>query len=383
MLASFIFWILQQFDFGKSSSFGLPIPDIVNISHTFDNLLSTGGLDQEENQFFGLTLLYGWTWLLHPALCFGVNSILMILATKIYDNFFIKRLCLPAWSILGVIGNPYLALAMIGPNKEIPLLLLTLIFLKSIIEQRSMWLLTAAATSIAAFTLREGYGLFLAITLPLIIAKINGKTLAAIIFLACALISISFGFLDSIFPTIFGRNKDVFEMLDGGVLAVGAFSNLLDLDPLTATGGGTLFIIRAIYNILTMALFPVFKTTAGIHWLGVAYWLFGLMILVCITACIASLMTKKPLHSSVLLAAALSVGTWLMISVSLFVQPRYLMPVFPVATYVLACSSPRTRIISLLVPILLTAIVILTYILLDRAPPLAEPDSFNTPAYIL
>lgn len=381
---SFIFWLQQQLDFNLSLNLGIPVPDIVNISDTFDNLINTGGLNQEGNQFIGLTILYGWAWLLHPALCFVVNIILMAWATNLYYNFFIRKLSAPAWSIFGVLGNPYLALAMIGPNKEIPLLLLTLIFFKAIIERRSGWLLIGVATCLAVFIFREGYGIYLGIILMiLLIPKVSSKALVNLTFIICFATSVSFGLLDSIFPSILGKNKDIFEMLDGGSLAVGAFANILGLDPSTALGGGVLFVLRAIYNILTMALFPVLQNTVGIHWIGLAYWLFGLLILICMSSCIVTLASLKPLRSPVLVAAALSIGTWFVISVSLFVQPRYLMPIFPLAIFVLASSPPRMRTRSILVTLIFTGLVIFTYSLLDRVPALADPDSFNTPSYIL
>lgn len=381
---SIIFWLQQQLDFNLSLDLGMPVPDIVNISETFDNLINTGGLNQEGNQFIGLTILYGWAWLLHPALCFLVNIVLMAWATNLYNNFFIRKLGAPSWSILGVLGNPYLALAMIGPNKEIPLLLLTLIFFRAIIERRSGWFLIGVATCLAVFVFREGYGIYLGIILIiLLIPKVSSRALVILTFIICFATSVSFGLLDSIFPFILGKNKDIFEMLDGGSLAVGAFASILGLDPSTALGGGVLFFLRAIYNILTMALFPVLQNTIGIHWIGLAYWLFGLMVLICMSSCIVTLVSMKPLRSPVLVAAALSIGTWFVISVSLFVQPRYLMPIFPLAIFVLACSPPRTRTRSILVPLIFTGLVIFTYSLLDRVPALADPDSFDMPSYIL
>jgi hypothetical protein len=380
---SLMLWLYQQVDFAGSLELGIPIPDIVNISQTFDNLFSTGGLDQEANQFVGVSILYGWTWLFHPALCFLVNLALIVWATKLYSDYFINKLSMPAWSIFGVFGNPYIALAMVGPNKEIPLLLLTLLYFRVLAERRPGWLLKAVAICTAAFAFRDGHGAFLvSALLLLIVLKFRSRRLAIAICLGCVAVSTLFGLLESVIP-ILGRNRVGFEVLDGGALAVGSFASLLNLDPFTVFGGFLLFFLRALYNLLTLSLFPVIQTTGGINWLGLAYWFFGLTILVCLPCCASVLLAVKQVRSSLLLAAALTVGTWFMISVSLFVQPRYMMPALPLAFAAVACTSPRVRARSLNAALLITGGIIFAYWLLDRAPPIGEPDSFDTPAYIL
>lgn len=383
IFVSLFSWLYQQLDFAGSSEHGIPIPDIVNISNTFSNLLLTGGISQEANQFFGLSALYGWAWLLHPSLCFAINLTLMLWATKIYYGYFIKKLGAPAWSIIGVLGNPYLALAMAGPNKEIPLILLTLLYFRAITVRRPRWMLVAAVISIAAFSIRDGYGAFLFGSLILVILfNSRPKLIALVTCLACVTLSSFFGLLESVIP-ILQRNVEGFHSFDRDNLAVGAFAALLGLDPLSVGGGSILFFARATYNILTLSIFPVFQTTSGIYWLGVSYWLFGLLILVSMTCCVALFLFGKLKRSPWNIAAALTIGTWLMISISLFVQPRYLMPVLPLAVAVMACGSTRIRSYSLQGVFFLTGIAIFAYWALDRIPPPTAADSFDTPAYII
>jgi CHASE2 domain-containing sensor protein len=138
-----------------------------------------------------------------------------------------------------------------------------------------------------------------------------------------------------------------------------------------------------LYNLLTFAVFPVLNTTGGIYWLGVAYWVFGVLILACMLSCITSLRTSKLTRSPFLLAAALTISCLFMISLSLFVQPRYLMPILPLAMAGLAFSNARTRRNSWIVALLLPSLVILAYWLTGSAPPIREPDDFEAPAYIV
>lgn len=380
---SSVSWVYQQLSFAGSLSLGMPIPDAINISDTFDNLLKVDGLNDEANQFVGVSILYGWTWMTHPALCFLVNFALMIWATILYYKYFIKKLGVPAWSIAGVLANPYIVLAMIGPNKEIPLLVLTLLYFRAVTEQKSHWLLTASITSLFAYFFRDGYGAFLAISLLiLIVLKFRPKPFAISIFIGCITIAAFFGVLRSI-SAILERNVESFEGIDRGYAAVGGFAALINLDHLSIVGGVVMFCLRTLYNLLTLAVFPVFQTTGGIYWLGVAYWVFGVIILACMLSCITALRTWKLNRSPLLLAAAFTIGTLFMISLSLFVQPRYLMPILPLAMAVLACSNARTRRNSLIVALLVPSIVILAYWFTGSAPPIREPDDFEAPAYIV
>jgi hypothetical protein len=376
-------WLYQQIDFVGSLGNGIPIPDVVNISSTFDNLTLTGGLDQDGNQFLGLSLLFGWTWLVHPSLCFLVNAALMAWATKIYTQQFIDKFQLPLWSIVGVLGNPYLALAMAGPNKEIPLLLLTLIYFKFVSERRRGWPLAAALTAVAVFMFRDGYGAFLiACTLLLMLVKFRFKSYVLISCIVCALAATLFGILADLVP-ILGRNNEAFAGLEMGNLAVGALANFLGLDPLSPLGGLVMFGLRLVYNLTSLAMFPTLQTTGGIYWIGWAYWIAGLITIVCIPACIAALLGRKTERSLLLLSAGLAVTVWFMVSVSLFVQPRYLMPIFPFAVAVFSHSSSRIRRNCLLISILLTVAIVFGYKLLDRTPPLTDPDTFLPPSYVL
>jgi hypothetical protein len=380
---SLLAWVYQQYDFDDSARIGLAIPDVVNMSETFDNLIATGAFDTDENQFVGVTILYGWTWFSHPALCLVVNMLLMYAATKVYSGYFIKRLGAPSWTILGVLGNPYLLLAMVGPNKEVPLLLLTLLYFSAITERRPGGVLLAAVICIAIYTFRDVYGAFLGFfLLVLAVTRLDARWLAVITLLGCLSVAALFGAIAPMFP-VFERAIQSFEAIEGGSLAVGNFATLVGADPFSVLGGAFMFLLRVIYNLLTAAFFPVFFTTEGIHLLGVAYWAFGLMLLASISSCMLYLSGSQSNKQTMLIAAALSVSVLFMVSVSLFVQPRYLMPVLPLAIGVLSCCSKRAQSNLIIAVVVLSLSVILVYWLMGRAPMPSGQARFDTPAYVL
>jgi hypothetical protein len=72
----------------------------------------------------------------------------------------IERLSVPARAILGLLANPYLMLVMPGPNKEISLMFLTLLFADAMLRSERRWSL-ACACYVPMYLLRDGYGLFM------------------------------------------------------------------------------------------------------------------------------------------------------------------------------------------------------------------------------
>jgi hypothetical protein len=382
-LFGFLSWGYQQQDFDVSARIGLAIPDVVNMSQTFDNLIATGQFDTYGYLSFGVRILYGWSWFSHPALCFAVNLLLMYASTKLFSGYFINRLSAPSWSILGLLGNPYLLLAMVGPNKEIPLLFLTLMYFRAITERRPHWILLAAFTSVAAYTFRDGYGLLLGCFLLFFaITRLNASWLTAITLVACLSAAALFGSIASLNP-VFERNIQSLEAFDGGNTAVGNFAAMIGADPFSVLGGALLFVLRLIYNVLTAAVFPVFFSTEGILILGVAYWVSGLMLLASIPACVGYLSRPRYTSQAIQIAAALSLATLFMTSVSLFVQPRYLMPILPLAIAVLSLCTRRVQARLVTAALILSFSVIFSYWAAGRTPAPSEPPRFDAPAYIV
>lgn len=69
------------------------------------------------------------------------------------------------------------------------------------------------------------------------------------------------------------------------------------------------------------------------------------------------------------LAAALTLSTWLMISLSLFIQPRYFMPMLPITFAVMAALPfhPRYGSVTLALALVVMSVLAMT----DRFPPAA------------
>ena len=381
---SLVVWLIQQWNFERAVAIGLIVPDVVNITNSFNNLWFDGGSRAQGDEFFGLAFIYGWTWAAHPALCYGVNLVLMMVAANVYTGHFVRRRGLPGWTVLGVLANPYLLLAMPGPNKEIPLLVLTLAWFVAADRARPSWMLWGALFAMAAYTFRAGYGLFLlAMVIVLaVVGRHRESALPWVVGLLCVLTTVFYDTLVAISPAI-ASNRDAFETISLDGAAVGFIASSLVGEPSSPLGALVLFGLRLVYNSLSMALFPVLSTVDGEpYWLGRGYWAYGVALLATLPA--AAWATRRTTPSRTLrLSGTLVVSTLLMVSTSQFVQPRYLMPVLPIALVALVAAPAHVRARCVKGAGAIILVIVGGYALLDRSPAPAEAGAFDVPSYIL
>ena len=69
---------------------------------------------------------------------------LMLTNAALAKKVVLERLSVPAWAVLGPLANPYRMLVMPGPNKEIPLVFLTLLFADAMLRSERRWWLACA-----------------------------------------------------------------------------------------------------------------------------------------------------------------------------------------------------------------------------------------------
>lgn len=380
---SLLVFLLQQLNFDDAVARGLIIPDVVNITNTLELLWASGEFLQQENQFMAISMIYGWTWLVHPSLCFLVNLVLIVGSIVIFKRTAKNYTNAQGWLIVGVLANPYLVLAMSGPNKEIPLLFLTICYFDLIKNRSRGWVLISVALCFIVFLLRDGYGVFLFLSLLLILVLRHRDYMFAPIM--CTLLAIAasmYGILSSIIP-ILSRNSEIFESISTEQVAIGAFADSFNLNPYSPLDGILLFVLRLFYNLVSLSLFPVLKTVENdIYWIGFSYWISGLMIFSSISAIIINTFNKKIVENRLPLAVGLTLGVFFVVGISLFVQPRYLMPILPIAFLAVSAAPVRLRYFVVLSSIIIALGVMVINRSLDRSPPSANPEQFEIPAYI-
>lgn len=337
-----------------------------------------GQLLIHDSGFRAVVALYGWTWLLHPSLCFAINCVLMLASAALAKKVVLERLRAPAWALLGLLANPYLILVMPGPNKEIPLVLLTLLFADAMLRSERRWW-WACTICVPIYLLRDGYGLFLIGVICITWLLGRRERLLPVIVLALMLSAAAlWSSLASAIPAM-ARNLSIYNAQFNSPEAL---ASALSLDPFGPLGGLMLYAIRLAYNVVAQAFFPVFLTDRGdIYWTGVAYWVYGLMALMAFIGCAWRWLTNGG-DPNQRLAAALALSTWLMISLSLFIQPRYFIPMLPIAFGVMAALPAHPRYGSVALALALALVVMSVLAMTNRFPPAATPDVTATPAYV-
>lgn len=381
LLLSGLIWFIQQYSFDLASSFALVVPDSINLSSTLQELWIKHLIFDLKSGFWAIAVVYGWTWLIHPALCFLVNVLLMVVCAFLFRRILV-RLNAPAWSVIGLLANPYLMLAMPGPNKEIPLLLLTLLLAENLFKyNRKFWL--AAAYCIPIYLLRDGYGLLMALLVIVTWLSAGRERLVPMVVLVMAVMIAALWLpLSSLVP-VMARNTSIYNSVFEHQEAIGAMAKAMKFNPFDPLGGAVLYSIKIVYNLVSMAFFPVFLTKDNhLYGIGIAYWIYGLMIFVSVSGCVWQAFCGSG-NRSLQLATSITLCVWFLVSLSLFIQPRYLMPVLPLAFSVFAALPARARMVSITLTMGMTLAVILAYAVAGRTPPAPSPDLARAPAYLI
>lgn len=338
VVASFVS-AFQLLDFISATQLGFPIPDVVIYSRTLTYWEGARMLLSEHNYIKGLTAIYGWTWSISPAICLLINALLLGVAayyaraSTAIDDF-------ENFAQLGILLNGYLILALPGPNKEIPLLAATLIYFWLLRTPSLANISLAVIIGCLCITIRDGYGVFLAAWALAAATIYSSRLKASAAIFGCALGAMAQPLLVRF--AVVSRNAGVAENIAGNHHAIGGIASQLPFSPDDPFGAVALFAVRLVYNWSYMALNPILFTTNGdINALGWAYWIYGLCLFVTIP--VAVWMLFYGVRREVNEQAAFVIGTLSIVSLSLYVQPRYMMPVLPFASTVFFYAPKRIQ----------------------------------------
>ncbi len=386
-ISAFIFF-LQNFLSESDFKFGIFIPDVSKMSQTLD-YINEGSTDAISSGFFGIYLIYKPAWIIHPAFCIIINLIFIYYSFKLIRDVFVINGHLKSVVYWGLLLNPYLFLAVTGPNKEIPLIFGTLYILKVLILKPRLGLLKACLLLFFMFFIRDGYAVILALSLILFSSSWGSskrKFLLGILFLSLVAVSIDWVFENL---TVFERNVILSQTI-GQDQNSSAFIG----DFLTSNNGfiASIFkyLIRFIYNSFTLGLYPViFSTNGSIYLLGMAYWFFGITVALCVIT-IGYIHFKRIIHNSPSPELFHKITYWscfvlLAISVSLFIQPRYFMPVLPILFPLFCLASLKIRVKLSLLVLAFVMLWITSYSVLGKPMGMVDftKSEFLSPSFLI
>lgn len=323
---------LQHRDQASVEINGVFIPDVMALTDTVD-AYATNRLDgYQVKAVTGVTALYILPWKIWPPLVIALNLALVFFTLKIYGALFsVSNIGHHAAGIGVVFSSPYHYLAMTGANKEIPVMCFTALFLYLVIRRPQGWQAAVVAVAVVTYFFRDGYAFIFA--LAGITAAFFRESRAKFLWAGltiCVVTSGLFWFLQGKFAVL-ARNREVLEY----VKDVGSTGGGLTV----FSGGGFVgdvlgYFVRVVYNVLTLGVFPQFQTeNQNVFALGIAYWLFGLVMLGSVTACVWVFVMRRSsaVPEVYVRISALILFFMLALGVSTYLQPRYSMPIIPAA----------------------------------------------------
>jgi hypothetical protein len=150
-------------------------------------------------------------------------------------------------------------------------------------------------------------------------------------------------------------------------IGVASQSEVLDVDTSSSPAG---YFIRLLGNATNLAFRPVFLDASGhLHVLSVAYWISGITLLYALLSCLAALRSGQPRDRHI---GMVGLVTLLLMAITPYVQPRYLLPLcllIPMFSF----TSPRRLMSAFVGLVLLSLLASAAYRLADNYPPAAEP----------
>jgi hypothetical protein len=217
--------------------------------------------------------------------------------------------------------------------------------------------------SILIASVRDGYGVILFLAIIIFSLKISVKLMCKI--------AVSFAFVISVVADILMSNLSVLEknLIISQSINSEANSSAFIGDLLTNNTNPVFSVIkeilRMLYNWLTLSMFPAFFTDSGFLFsLGVGYYIYGVFISICLLAVLFTLFSNKgetPSEKNQLKIAGFVVFVWATVSISLFIQPRYLMPILPISFGILISLRKMTRNICVFIMVLFSFSIMLMY----------------------
>ena len=336
---------------------GFTIPDAISLESSVHQAWTSGwAVIPHILTFVGTVLLYYPTTLIGGTYSLFINVLLLSAASVLFRSVIIKIGCSDSvgrtWIIaLGIVStNMYLIICMGYPNKEIPLIFLTTVFIFGIVHEK--WHLLFISVFVS-YWFRDGYALILCmITLVVLCRRFTFASggILSVSFFAIVLIAFPIQDMSAVDPAL-QRNVRI-----GSIIAGDKFSVLGDV-----AGYGA----RLVGNALNLGLRPqIVDVNGGIHLLGLGYWQFGIVLLAGLIWGVCNVLSRDIARGCVALVILTSL---LGISYSTFVQPRYMMPLMFLLT--LGLSKSRLGRYAVLPASIICPLVFLS---LGVLPPLAE-----------
>lgn len=368
---------LQVFLCDIDSCAGIMIHDVYSLSKELDEIKRTGEFNLSNRMpYVGVVFLYYPIWYIDPSTVIYFNLFLVFLISRSIDYAFPDNENMRKGAMLGIVANPYILFLASGPNKDLPLVLITILFFSIISRNKRNTLLLGIVLGVVASLFRDGYGYLL-----IVMACINAvfrtpkQSLFAVLSVALGL-QLIYGIAREYLPAL-ARNQAAAQAIadkyDSMIIDISLLDNSFVFNILT-------YLLRVIGNSVSLSLRPQFLTDSGyVYPVGVAMWIYGVFLVVFIIG--SCVVMFRPSEGRCSKSASVFLQIVLLVSISLFIQPRYLMPALPLAAA--AYTSTFLALMKLHWMALSGAFVLAVILLaVGVAPPAANTNDFDQPSYL-
>lgn len=268
------------------------------------------------------------------------------------------------WSTLLLLATPYYIVAVPLPSKDILVALLFVSAINLYTTKKPFYLSVALLISASIYFVRDGFGIILFVAL---FSSAIGERLK----LSRPLIVSVIAIVSSLFWTLF---ESLFEgsFIYARAIGVAEQGSNLEVDSLPTV---TSYLIRLFGTATNLAFRPIFFDTNGqLNILSIAYWISGLTLLYAVYCCLRALKSKSPLEISL---GTIGVICLLLLSITPYVQPRYLLPICLLIPF-FSFTSPKRFLVGILCIVFISLVAAAIYAYTGNYPPNAEPIYFTT-----
>lgn len=301
--------------------------------------------------FFGVSLIYYWSSTKIGLYTDTLTNLVLTITTwrytcelaKVYNANNSMVLCnaIIFWFI-----NPYYLAILFYPNKEIPLLLLTVAFVYKVINRN---FLTAFLIIWFTYYIRDGYAIVLLTTYCIFMLVMHFKIHPKwVVFVVIAIL---------------------YMFQNGGLSSLGgAFERNAYIGTLYGQHGASnlaIFIQKFIGNWLNLGLRSQFMSVTGIYLLNIGLWLLGIMVAIALPL---SVYYFVKFDEKMFLLNCLVLGMITALLYSSYIQPRYFFPLIPIFLIITSKIHPLIFLILSTITLLLNPFLFH----FDLLPPLQE-----------
>lgn len=267
------------------------------------------------------------------------------------------------WPTLIFLITPYYLASFLAPSKDILVAALFVAAISYFARERKPHLLPALTLAAATFFVRDGFGaiLFACFVYVAMIEMLDvGRRKALVVLTVGA----------AFFWVLFER------VLEGSfiytrAMAVAEQGTYFEFDTSSQPSG---YFVRLFGNATNLAFRPVFIDVSGnVHVLSIFYWISGLTLLYALICCWRGTVSRNLQDSRI---GLIGLSILIMVSITPYVQPRYLLPLcllIPMFSF----TSIRGTLRALAAVLLLSSAAAVGYAMLNNYPPPAESSSFS------